>query len=164
MNPSPHPSNHPRRRRSADLRDGPRNARGDGARLGRAPHRHRASVPSATGDRPTISYPELGDVVTEIARGLIALGIEPGDRVAILGSDLGRMDAGRLRDLCAGAVVTPIYHTNSPAGMRVRARALGRALVFCEDAAQAAKIEQIRDRCPELEHIVLFDGESPTAR
>jgi long-chain acyl-CoA synthetase len=34
----------------------------------------------------------------------------------------------------------------------------GSRLVFCEDAAQAAKIAQIRDRCPELEHVVLFDG------
>src|SRR5437868_2684507 len=32
-----------------------------------------------------ISYAELGTISTEIARGLISLGIEPGDRVAILG-------------------------------------------------------------------------------
>ena len=40
----------------------------------------------------------------------------------------------------------------------------GARLVFCEDAEQAAKIEQIRDRCPALEHVVLFDGATPTAR
>jgi long-chain acyl-CoA synthetase len=32
-----------------------------------------------------ISYSELGNISSEIARGLISLGIEPGDRVAILG-------------------------------------------------------------------------------
>lgn len=35
--------------------------------------------------RGDIAYPALGTISTEIAAGLIALGIEPGDRVAILG-------------------------------------------------------------------------------
>jgi long-chain acyl-CoA synthetase len=53
--------------------------------------------------------------------------------------------------------VTPIYHTNSPEEC---AYVLGHSearLVFCDDAAQAAKIEQVRDRCPSLEHVVLFE-------
>ena len=39
-----------------------------------------------------ITYPEFGAIVTEIARGLIALGIESGDRIAILGLDLRGLD------------------------------------------------------------------------
>ena len=61
-----------------------------------------------------VSYPELGSIAGEIARGLISIGIEPGDRVAILGltsADWTLADCGAL---CAGAVVAPIYHTNSP--------------------------------------------------
>src|SRR5689334_10559281 len=38
------------------------------------------------GQRVRIAYPDLGTIVTEIARGLIALGVQHGDRVAILGT------------------------------------------------------------------------------
>src|SRR5579884_172070 len=104
-----------------------------------------------------ISYSELGTISSEIARGLISLGIEPGDRVAILGITSADWTLADCGSLCAGAVVTPVYHTNSPEEC---AYVLGHSearLIFCEDAAQAAKIEQIRDRCPALEHVVLFD-------
>jgi long-chain acyl-CoA synthetase len=109
------------------------------------------------GETVRITYPELGEICTEIARGLIALGIEPGDRVAILGLTSANWTMADCGSLCAGAVVTPIYHTNSPEEC---AYVLGHSearLVFCDDAAQAAKIEQVRDRCPALEHIVTFE-------
>jgi long-chain acyl-CoA synthetase len=105
-----------------------------------------------------IHYPELGRICTEIARGLISLGIEPGDRVAILGLTSAEWTMADFGSLCAGAVVTPIYHTNSPEEC---AHVLGHSearLVFCDDAAQAAKVEAVRDRCPALEHVVLFDS------
>ena len=104
-----------------------------------------------------VSYPELGSIAGEIARGLISLGIEPGDRVAILGltsADWTLADCGAL---CAGAVVAPIYHTNSPVECAYVLQHSGARVVFCENAAQAAKVEQVRDRCPELERIVLFE-------
>ena len=104
-----------------------------------------------------VSYPELGSIAGEIARGLISIGIEPGDRVAILGltsADWTLADCGAL---CAGAVVAPIYHTNSPVECAYVLQHSGARVVFCENAAQAAKVEQVRDRCPELERIVLFE-------
>ena len=60
-----------------------------------------------------ISYPALGAISTEIAQGLISLGIEAGDRVAILGLTSADWTLADCGSLCAGAVVTPIYHTNS---------------------------------------------------
>jgi long-chain acyl-CoA synthetase len=104
-----------------------------------------------------ISYPELGTLSSEIARGLIGLGIQAGDRVAILGltsADWTLADCGAL---CAGAVVTPIYHTNSPAECAYVLEHSEARLIFCENAEQAAKIDRIRDRCPALEHVVLFE-------
>ncbi len=78
--------------------------------------------------------------------------------------DLGRLDARRLRlALCAGAVVTPIYHTNSPEECAYVLEHSGARLVFCEDPAQAAKIAQVPDRCSSVEHVVLFEGEADGA-
>ena len=79
-------------------------------------------------------------IVTEIARGLIALGIEQGDRVAILGATSAEWTMADYGALCAGAVVTPIYHTNSPEECAYVLAHSGARLVFCEDPAQAAKI------------------------
>jgi long-chain acyl-CoA synthetase len=110
------------------------------------------------GQTVSITYPELGAIVTEIAVGLIALGIEPGDRVAILGATSADWTMADYGALCAGAVVSPIYNTNSPEECAYVLAHSGARLVFCEDAAQAAKIAQIRDRCPSLEHVVVFDG------
>jgi long-chain acyl-CoA synthetase len=106
-----------------------------------------------------ISYPELGTIASEIARGLISLGVQRGDRVAILGLTSAQWTLADCGSLCAGAVVAPIYHTNSPSECAYVLAHSGARIAICEDAAQAAKIEQVRDRCPALEHVVLFEGD-----
>ena len=108
------------------------------------------------GQTVRISYSALGAISTEIAQGLISLGIDPGDRVAILGATSADWTLADCGSLCAGAVVTPIYHTNSPEECAYVLDHSQSRLVFCEDAAQLAKIEQVRDRCPMLEHVVTF--------
>jgi long-chain acyl-CoA synthetase len=105
-----------------------------------------------------ISYPELGTIVSAIARGLIALGIAPGDRVAILSSTRAQWTLADYGALCAGAVVVPIYHTNSPEECDYVPRHSGSRLVFCENASQAEKVVATRAACAELEHVVLFEG------
>jgi long-chain acyl-CoA synthetase len=104
-----------------------------------------------------VSYPELGAISIEIAQGLISLGIEPGDRVAILGLTSAEWTLADCGSLCAGAVVTPIYHTNSPEECAYVLDHSQARLVFCDDEAQLAKIAQVRDRCPMLEHVVVFE-------
>jgi long-chain acyl-CoA synthetase len=106
-----------------------------------------------------ISYPQLGTIATEIARGLISLEIEPGDRVAILGLTSADWTLADCGSMCAGAAVTPIYHTNSPPECQHVLENSGARVVFCENEAQAAKVEQIRDRCPALEHVILFQSD-----
>jgi long-chain acyl-CoA synthetase len=116
------------------------------------------------GGRPAyISYSELGTISSEIARGLISLGIEAGDRVAILGLTSAQWTLAEWGALCAAAVVTPIYHTNSPEECAYVLEHSGSRLIFCENPAQAAKIAAVRDRLPELEHVVMLDGSSAEA-
>ena len=87
----------------------------------------------------------------------MSLGVEAGDRVAILGLTSAEWTLADCGAQCAGAVVAPIYHTNSPEECGYVLRHSDARVVFCENAAQAAKVEQVRDSCPALEHIVLFD-------
>ena len=66
------------------------------------------------GEWHSVSYEELGRTVSEIARGLIDLGIEPGDRVSLLCSTRPEWTTCDFAISSAGAVVVPIYPTNSP--------------------------------------------------
>jgi long-chain acyl-CoA synthetase len=105
-----------------------------------------------------MSYEALGAAAREIALGLIALGIEPGDRIAVLATTRAEWTLVDCGALCAGAVVVPIYHTNSPDECRYVLEHSEARLVFCEDEEQLVKIDQIRDACPSLEHVVTFGG------
>jgi len=108
----------------------------------------------------SLSYGELGVISREIARGLIALGIDPGDRVAILCSTRAEWTLADCGALCAGAVVVPVYHTNSPEECAYVLKHSEARVVFCEDPSQAAKVEQVRERLPRLRQIVLIEGEA----
>ncbi|HUO69387.1 MAG TPA: long-chain fatty acid--CoA ligase [Solirubrobacteraceae bacterium] len=106
-----------------------------------------------------ISYPELVRVARDIAKGLIALGINAGDRVSILAETRPEWTLADAGSFCAGTVVAPIYQTNSPEECEYVLRHSEARVVFCEDAAQLAKIAEIRAHCPALEHVVAFAGE-----
>ena len=115
------------------------------------------------GSTEYISYAELGTSATEIARGLIGLGIQAGDRVGILGLTSAQWTLADCGALCAGAVVTPVYHTNSPEECAYVLAHSGTRLIFCSDEAQAAKIAAVRERLPDLTHVVVLQGSVPEA-
>src|SRR3954465_6415347 len=64
-------------------------------------------------DWAEMSWDELGKAVREVAAGLIDLGIEPGERVAILSETRAEWTLADLGVIVAGAVVVPIYQTAS---------------------------------------------------
>ncbi len=103
-----------------------------------------------------ITYRELTRSARAIAKGLIALGIEPGERISILGNTRPEWTIADAGSFCAATVVAPIYHTNSPEECEYVLRHSEARAVFCEDEEQVAKIEQIRERIPALEHVIAF--------
>jgi long-chain acyl-CoA synthetase len=110
-----------------------------------------------------ITYDELGTAVCEIAGGLAAIGVEPGDRVAILASTRPEWTLADYGSLAAAATVVPIYATNSPEECAYVLRHSGSKVVICEDREQLAKIERVRGECPELEAVALIDGSAEGA-
>lgn len=112
----------------------------------------------AGGGIARVSYPELGAAAREIAAGLAELGISPGDRVAILSGTRPEWTLADFGILCAGAAVVPIYQTNSAQECEYVLTHSGSRAVFCEDGGQIAKIAAIRDRVPDLEHVIAFEG------
>ena len=104
----------------------------------------------------TTSYRELGETVREMARGLLALGVEAGDRVALLSNTRPEWTTADLAILAAGAVTVPVYQTNSPGESQYVLENSGAKAIFCEDAEQLDKIDEVRDQCPDLEHVIAF--------
>jgi long-chain acyl-CoA synthetase len=104
------------------------------------------------------SYPQLGSDVRAIAKGLIALGVAPGDRVAILSNTRAEWTLADFGGLCAGAVVVPVYQTNSPEECQYVLEHSGATVLFCEDDGQLAKLTEIRDTLPALRHVLRFEG------
>jgi long-chain acyl-CoA synthetase len=104
-----------------------------------------------------ISFDEFGDAVREIALGLMALGIEKGDRVSILSNTRPEWGFASFGILSAGGVSVSIYQTNSPAEVQYVADHSESKAIFVEDAEQLAKVQQCRDRLPHLEDIVVFE-------
>src|SRR5918997_1553503 len=107
-----------------------------------------------------ISYEELGVAVSEIARGLIDLGLEHGDRVAILSHTRPEWTFANLGILAAGCASVSIYQTNSAEECHYVLDHSESRAVFVEDEEQLAKIREIRDELPALEHVIVFDGAS----
>jgi long-chain acyl-CoA synthetase len=106
------------------------------------------------GEWSDVSYQELGETVSEIARGLIDLGLAPGDRVALLCTTRVEWTYADFAITSAGAVVVPIYPTNSPEECAWVAGNSESRFVICEDAEQVAKIVAVRDQLPMLEEII----------
>ncbi len=115
---------------------------------------HVAARYRAGGEWREMSYAEAGRAIDEIALGLVELGIEPGDRVCILGNTRVEWTLASYGVSAAGAVVVPIYPTNSPKECEWVAGNSGAKAVICEDEGQSAKIEQIREALGDLEHVI----------
>ncbi|MDQ3997038.1 MAG: AMP-binding protein, partial [Gemmatimonadota bacterium] len=88
------------------------------------------------GEWKDVTYAEVGEIVSEIGRGLIDLGIEQGDRVGILCGTRPEWTYVDFAITSAGGVVVPIYPTNSPEECEwVLGNSESRA-VICENAEQ----------------------------
>ena len=114
---------------------------------------------TADGEWDEVSYMELASNVQEVAKGLIAIGIEHGDRVAIFSDTRPDWTLCDLATICTGAVVAPIYQTSSADEARHVLSDSEAKLVFCETSEMVDKVEEVRDDCPSLEHIVVIEGD-----
>jgi long-chain acyl-CoA synthetase len=109
------------------------------------------------------SYAQFGADVRMIAKGLIALDVAPGDRVAILSNTRAEWTLADFGAICAGAVVVPVYQTNSPEECEYVLEHAGATVLFAEDEGQLAKLAEVRDGLPELRHVIRFAGEGGDA-
>jgi long-chain acyl-CoA synthetase len=97
------------------------------------------------------------------AQGLIAGGVNPGDRVAILSATRYEWTILDYAILSIGAVTVPIYETSSAEQVRFVLGDSGAVLAFAETDAHAAKIEQLSGQLPALRQVYRIAGSGPKA-
>ena len=106
------------------------------------------------------SYSEVAETVRALSLGLIDLGVAKGDKVSILGNTRPEWTYFDFAALSAGAVVVPIYQTNSPEECQYVLENSDAKVVVVEDDEQLEKIREVRDQLPMLEHVVRMTGSS----
>ncbi|HEY1434942.1 MAG TPA: long-chain fatty acid--CoA ligase [Thermoanaerobaculia bacterium] len=113
------------------------------------------------GEWKPISAADFGFTVRALSLGLNGLGIQPGDRVAILSENRPEWAMADFAVLCAGAWSVPIYPT-LPAGQVTPLLAdCGAKAVFVSTLEQLGKILTIKNQVPSLDHVVLIEGNPP---
>ncbi len=111
----------------------------------------------------TLTYGQLSEKVRQVALGLRALGIEPGDRVALLSENRMEWAIADLAALAAGAVSVPVYPT-LPAGQVAHILSdSGAKAIFAENSKQMAKARQAHETAPALYVLITLEEKTEEA-
>ncbi|MGS2588528.1 AMP-dependent synthetase/ligase [Streptomyces hebeiensis] len=128
---------------------------GAGAGPGSGPGAGSAGRP---GDWQDVTATAFAAEVHAVAKGLIAHGLRPGDRLAIMSRTTYEWTLLDFAAWAAGLVTVPIYPTSSAFQTRWILQDSGAVACVVEDAHQQWLIGQERERLPGLAHLWVFDG------
>ena len=106
--------------------------------------------------RPT-TYKETHEKVLDLAAGLIQLGFKKGDRAALIADGRNDWIISELGMLYAGGINVPLSIRLQNNELAFRIKHSGSKYIFVSKL-HAAKVEEIRDKLPELEKVVYIDG------
>lgn len=126
-------------------------------RVARTPDAEAFRFPAGDG-WASVTWHETERVVRSLAAGLLSLGLEPEDRVAIASSTRVEWLYADLSVMCVGGATTAVYPTTGPEDVAFILADSGSCIAFAEDDAQVAKLRAVRDRLPALRHLVTFEG------
>ncbi len=110
----------------------------------------------------TVSYAEADAAAQEIAAGLVAAGVVPGDRVCLVAQTRLEWALCDVGILLAGGVTVPIYASNTAEQCEFIIRDAGAKIVIVEDVAQRDKVLPLRDRLFTVTGIVQIAEELPS--
>ncbi len=106
----------------------------------------------------SVSWEEAGTRVREVAAGLVDLGVEGEQRVAIASGTRYEWIVADLAIMCAGAATTTVYPSSLASDVAYIIADSESRVVFAEDDTQVAKLVEARSEIPQVTAVVIFDG------
>ncbi|MBO0680529.1 long-chain fatty acid--CoA ligase [Mycolicibacterium sp. S2-37] len=110
-----------------------------------------------------VTCAQAAAAVRSAALGLIGLGVQPGDRVAVLSATRYEWPIIDFAILAVGALTVPIYETSSAEQVRWVLSDSGAVVAVAETDDHAERIEQLRAELPELRTVLRIDGSGTCA-
>jgi long-chain acyl-CoA synthetase len=107
-----------------------------------------------------VTYKEFGAQVDGVAKGLIAAGVGPGDRVALQAKTRYEWTVLDFAIWRAGGVVVPIYETSSPDQVAWILSDSGATVAVVEKAEHADAVESVRDQAPDLGPVYVIEDDA----
>ncbi|HYN28846.1 MAG TPA: long-chain fatty acid--CoA ligase [Dermatophilaceae bacterium] len=128
-------------------------------RVAATPHGEAFRFPSGAG-WTSVTWAQAMETVKTLAAGLLALGIQPEQRVAIASNTRVEWLYADLAVMCAGAAATAVYPSTAVDDMAFILFDSDARIVFAEDDVQIGKLRAKREHLPDLVRVVTFDGET----
>jgi len=110
-----------------------------------------------------LSWQAMSDNVRNIAKGLLTLGLQAGDRVALLAHSRAEWVQCDLGIMAAAGITVPVYPSLLPEQVAYILHNAEATLACVDTPAQLEKLLQVRAELPALRHIVLMEGQPPHA-
>jgi len=104
-----------------------------------------------------VSWASYWDTVVTVGHALLALGVEPGDRVAVHAENRREWLYTDVAALAVRAMTVGLYPTNPPAEVEYLLSHSGAKVLIAEDQEQVDKALAVIDECPDLERIVYIE-------
>ena len=130
-------------------------------RVAKTPHAEAYRFPRGDGWE-SVTWKEAGERVERLAAGLLALGIEPEQRVGILSNTRFEWILADLAVMCAAGATTTVYPSTNAEDTAYILRDSECRVVFAEDYDQIAKLTLHKNELPQLTKVVTFDGSAET--
>ena len=109
------------------------------------------------GEWVDVTAAQFAEQVHAVAKGLLAEGLMPGDRIAIMARTTYEWTLLDFAAWAAGLVTVPVYPTSSVFQVRWILQDSGAVALATETVAQAAAIGPERDRLPDLQHMWVME-------
>lgn len=119
-------------------------------------------ISKVQGEWRPISAADFGFAVRALSLGLNSLGVQPGDRVAILSENRPEWAMADYAILCAGAWSVPIYPTLPAGQIAPLLNDSGAKAIFVSSPEQLAKIRTIKGQCRSLEYVIAVEASPPS--
>ena len=105
-----------------------------------------------------VSWQALGDDIRLYARSLMALGVNPGDRIAIMAPNSPNWVRADIGAMSCGAISVPVYHTEGIDTLRHILSDSGSRVLFLASQLIARELAEEMGSLPALEKVVLLEG------